>query len=76
MRIKELREARGITQRQLSVSMGVSQGAVSKWEQGLSLPGGERLPELADLLGCSIDALFGREFHLITAPAAEARPSI
>ena len=36
--IKRLRQGRQITQEQLSVSMGVSCAAVSKWERGETLP--------------------------------------
>ena len=32
------------------------------WENGSILPNAAKLPELADALGCSIDALYGREF--------------
>ena len=36
--IKNLRKKRGMTQEQLSEVMGVSVGAVHKWETGLSTP--------------------------------------
>ena len=61
MRIKELREARGLNQTRVAEAMGVSQVAVAKWEAGRAFPAGERLPALADLLGCTIDALYGRK---------------
>ena len=32
------------------------------WEVGMARPSAEKLPLLADLLRCSIDALYGREF--------------
>lgn len=34
-RIKQLREARGMTQPQLGKLVGVTKGAVSQWEHGL-----------------------------------------
>ena len=58
MRIKELREARGLTQVQLADGVGVTQGAVAKWETGRAIPGGGKLPALADMLNCSINDLF------------------
>ncbi len=36
-RIQLLRKARGLSQEELSVHLGVSRQAVSKWESGVSL---------------------------------------
>lgn len=57
--ITRLRKERGLTQEQLGQLVGVSAQAVSKWEKG-GAPDVELLPVLADRLGVSIDALFGR----------------
>lgn len=59
-RITALRKERGFTQEQLGQMVGVSAQAVSKWEKGGS-PDVELLPAVADALGVTIDALFGRE---------------
>ena len=59
-RIAALRRECGLTQEQLGRRMGVSAQAVSKWEKG-GAPDLALLPLLADRLGVSIDALFGRE---------------
>lgn len=56
-----LRKAAGLTQLQLAKELGISYQAVSKWENGLSNPDLVFIPPLADLLGVSIDTLFGRE---------------
>ncbi len=64
-RIAELRRERGLTQEQLGQPLGVSAQAVSKWETG-GAPDVELLPALADRLGVSIDALFGREGGSVT----------
>lgn len=61
MRVKELREMRGLTQQQLADDVGVIRNAVSNWERELSLPRTRQLPILANALSCSIDALFVRE---------------
>ena len=61
MRIKELREAAGLSQADVVRAMGVDQAAVVRWEQGTVMPRAAKLPQLADLLGCTIDALFGRD---------------
>lgn len=59
-RIAALRKKRGLTQEQLGSQVGVSAQAVSKWENG-GAPDVELLPALADRLGVSVDALFGRQ---------------
>lgn len=70
MRIRELREAAGFSQMDLARQMGVSGPSVIQWEKGRTLPTADKLPRLADLLGCSIDALYGR-----TGPPAEPTTS-
>ena len=58
MRIAELRKAAGKTQDQLAREMGVSRSSVAMWEVGAISPATEKLPQLADILGRSIDELF------------------
>lgn len=66
--ISTLRERCGLSQYQLGVLVGVSDKAVSKWENGASKPRIDTMRKLADVLGVSIDELltceydtFGRE---------------
>lgn len=59
-RIAALRKERGLTQEQLGKMCGVSSQAVGKWEKG-GAPDVELLPVVADRLGVTVDALFGRE---------------
>ena len=54
------RKELGLTQEQLAQRMNVSPQAVSKWEKG-SFPDTAVLPELAEALDISLDALFGLE---------------
>lgn len=58
MKIKDLREAAGLSQLQLAVSMGVAQSAVSSWEAETFLPRVRQLPLLAGVLGCEYNDLF------------------
>ena len=58
MRIRELREAANLTQKQVADSMGVLTSAVSNWESEVALPRARQLPLLAQVLGCSIDDLY------------------
>lgn len=58
--ITKFRKAARITQEELGRAVGVSTQAVSRWECG-GAPDITLLPAIADRLGVSIDALFGRE---------------
>lgn len=58
-RIRALRRERGMTQEQLAEAMDVSSAAVSKWENGQSVPDVAMLIELADYFEVSLDALIG-----------------
>ena len=58
--LKSVRKAKNMKQEELAAAVGVSPQAVSKWEQG-GLPDAALLPVVADALGVSIDALFGRQ---------------
>ena len=59
--IKELRQQKKLTQAELAHKLGVTQSVVAMWERDASLPNAAKLPTLADALGCTIDALYGRE---------------
>ena len=59
--IKRFRYKLNISQAALADSMHVAQQAVAKWEAGESMPRADRLPELARILGCTIDELFAEE---------------
>ena len=55
--IKALREAHGLTQRELADSVGVTDKAVSKWESGRGLPDISLVESLAAALGVSVAEL-------------------
>ena len=59
--IATLRRERGMTQEALAELLRVSSQTVSKWETQATCPDVALLPALADSLGVSIDALYGRE---------------
>lgn len=59
--IKRLRETQGKTQKQLADEMGVERSTVAKWEAGTALPRADKLPKLAEVLGCSVADLFNTE---------------
>ncbi|MBR2549378.1 MAG: helix-turn-helix transcriptional regulator, partial [Clostridiales bacterium] len=57
--IRSLRKEHKLTQEQLADALGVTVGAVYKWETGLSMPEIRLLMELADLFEVSVDSLLG-----------------
>ncbi len=60
MKIRERRKSMNITQADLAERVGMSRAAVAKWEVGIAHPKADLLPKIADVLGCTIDELFGR----------------
>ena len=56
-RIAARRRARGLTQGQVAVHMGVSPQAVSKWERGLACPDLVFFDDLAELLNVGVEEL-------------------
>lgn len=56
--IKALRNQAGLSQTELAMAVGVTQGTVSQWESGSSRPRTELLPKIAQALHCSIGDLF------------------
>ena len=57
--IRRYRRERKLTQEQLAEVLGVTAGAVYKWESALSVPELGLLVELADFFDTSVDALLG-----------------
>ncbi len=57
--IRRFRKERHLTQEQLAEAMGVTLGAVYKWESGQSTPELQLLVALADFFGISTDVLIG-----------------
>ena len=52
-----LRKKAGLSQQYIADHLGISQGAVSQWERGVTMPIADKLPILAKLLGCTTDEL-------------------
>ena len=59
-RIAELRKKNDMTQFELADKLSISFQAVSNWERGNSMPDISKLPELAEILGVSIDEILGK----------------
>ena len=61
MKLKEIRRQRGMTAEDVAKEMGVTQAAVSNWENGSRDPNVKTLIRLVQVLGCSADELLGIE---------------
>lgn len=59
IRLKQLRENKGISQSQLASDFGISQGTVGNWESGIREPNFETISKLANFFNVSVDYLLG-----------------
>lgn len=61
--IRTFRKERKLTQEQLAESLGVTVGAVSKWESGQSVPDILLIVEMAAFFETSVDVLLGYQMY-------------
>lgn len=59
-KIKELREAKGLTQKELGERIGVAQSAVAQWELGTKVPSLPNFVRISDALDATLDQVMGR----------------
>lgn len=60
MRLKELRQQRGVTQLKLAMDLHMNQNTISRYETGEREAGYAELIRIADYFDVSIDYLLGR----------------
>lgn len=73
MTIKQLREMRGLTQKELADAIGVRPQNMNNYETGIRSPGYKTLPELAEKLHASAAYLIGQpELLPVYDPIAQA----
>ena len=61
--IKHLRKERNLTQEELAEQLNVSAQAISKWENGTSMPDISQVVPIANFFEISTDILFSRNVH-------------
>lgn len=61
LRLRELRENKQLSMLQLAQNIGVSDAAISNWENGVNEPKASYVIKLADYFQISTDELLGRE---------------
>ena len=55
--IAHLRKEKGLTQKELADQLHITDKAVSKWERNLACPDVNSIPQLAEILGVSVEVL-------------------
>lgn len=55
--LKELRESRGMSQRQLAEALGESRRNIEDWERGIRLPQLDKAVRMAEFFGIHVERL-------------------
>lgn len=58
-RLQAIRVKRGYTQESLAAELKTDKRQITRWENGESIPGGEKIAELSSVLRVSADFLLG-----------------
>lgn len=58
MTLRQLREKKGLTQKDLANSLGVDQSAVSLWKKGKTMPRADVAIRITQLLDCTLDDIY------------------
>ena len=81
-KLTQLRKEKGLSQLELAEILDVSRQAVSRWENGLSVPSTDKLKQLSHLYSVSLDSLLSdseevesAQNNKITATGAESSES-
>lgn len=53
-RLRDLRKARGLTQKELAMKLNLSTQQIQKYEAGKNSPSAYKLPNIAKILDCSV----------------------
>ena len=61
--LKVLRKKANLTQQQLAAKLEINRSSIAKWETGYCFPRTSMLPQLAKILGCSVDELLADAFE-------------
>ena len=60
-RIRDLRKKFGYSQQQLANKMHLTQGAISQWENNITVPAADQLLSLSQVFGITVDELLKQE---------------
>ena len=65
MRLKEIRNIKGLSQKELSEKLNLKQNTISSYESSSIQPSLENLIKIADILDVSVDTLLGRDANIV-----------
>lgn len=65
-KLRECRERKGLSQKQVALEIGVKPPTVSQWESGIKIPSRENIVKLANLFDVTVDYLLGISEDVIT----------
>ena len=75
--ISQLRNDKGLNQRELAIHLGVSNGAIGMWETGKRQPDLETIKKIASFFNVSVDYLLAtlriQRQHLLKHPVTAAK---
>ena len=74
-RISAHRKNKGLTQEALANTLGVSNQAVSKWENGAALPDIQTMVELTQLFGITVEQLISGDVPEARIESAQTPPA-
>ncbi len=72
-RLKTLRKAKGLTQRDMAKQFRVSDVGYGAWERGDTEPSIDNIMRLCELFGCSSDSLIGLAPPKVTVDASDVK---
>ena len=67
LRLKDLREEKGVLQKELAYAINRTRACISSWEQGKTEPSIDDLLKLADFFEVTVDCLVGRDGYFAKA---------
>ena len=76
MKIREIREKRGLSQRELALKINCFPQALSRYESGLNEPNVDTLIKLSNALHVSIDELVGQKTDIINLETIDEDQSL
>ena len=75
IKVKRIREARGMSQMELAEEVGVSFQQVQKYEKGINRISAERIQQIARALGTPVNTFFEKEsVSMVSEPSLEYSP--
>ncbi|MGI6010170.1 MAG: helix-turn-helix domain-containing protein [Ruminococcus sp.] len=61
-KLRELRQANGLSQKKLAEKLGVAQSSINYWEKGQRVPSSDAIQKIADFFKLTTDELLGYKY--------------